>query len=87
MGTYNESEKLSWIRETWYTPPREQVSQTPIHMLTPPPAPTFRSGANTLSDEEPFIAGTSDKFGWSKYSDDDFFNVCSKERTKENPDD
>ncbi|KAI9347096.1 hypothetical protein BD770DRAFT_413648 [Pilaira anomala] len=38
-----------------------------ICLLHPPPDPVFRSGPNTSSDE--------DKFGWTKYKEDDFYNV------------
>ncbi|KAI8972776.1 hypothetical protein BDB01DRAFT_809275 [Pilobolus umbonatus] len=79
-----KNKRLAWMRDTWYTPPREKTSQIPVHMFTPP-HPLFKIPDDETSEEEAADGGLPDKFGWVKYAENDFFNVLSKESSTENP--
>lgn len=80
-----KNKKLAWMRDTWYTPPREKTSQIPVHMFASPPPPLFKEPNDEPSDEETADVGLTDKFGWVKYAENDFFNAFSKESSTENP--
>ncbi|EPB90736.1 hypothetical protein HMPREF1544_02481 [Mucor circinelloides 1006PhL] len=86
LQTHRKNNKtLAWMRDTWYTPPREATSTIPVHMFTPPTPHVFKEVNEDSSDEEPEVIGSADKFGWIQYSNNEYFNIFSKERTTENP--
>ncbi|KAG1151675.1 hypothetical protein G6F37_000119 [Rhizopus arrhizus] len=79
-----KNKKLAWMRDTWYTPPREKTTQIPVHMFIPPSSPSFKEPNDEPSDEETAAVGLPDKIGWVKCAENDFFNVFSKESSTEN---
>lgn len=85
LQTHRKNKKLAWMRDTWYSPPRETTSTIPVHMFTLPTPPVFKEVNEDSSDEEPEVIGSADKFGWIQYSNNEYFNIFSKERTTENP--
>ncbi|KAG1465488.1 hypothetical protein G6F46_003713 [Rhizopus delemar] len=45
------NDKLIWLRCTWYTPPRDQISAVPLLCFgPPPPTPIFTDETNTLAE-------------------------------------
>lgn len=85
LQTHRKNKKLGWMRDAWYSPPRETTSTIPVHMFTLPTPPVFKEVNEDSSDEEPEVIGSADKFGWIQYSNNENFNIFSKERTTENP--
>lgn len=83
------NDKLSWLRCTWYTPPRDQVSTVPLRCFgSPPPTPIFTNETSTSAEQpeqEQVEEGAADKYGWIKLDNGQYYNIYSKETLSRHP--
>ncbi|RCH90299.1 hypothetical protein CU097_006424 [Rhizopus azygosporus] len=75
--------KLSWLRGTWYTPTRGQVSTVPLRCFGPPPStPIFTNETSTSAEQpeqEQVEEGAAGKYGWIKLDNGQYYNIYNKE--------
>ena len=85
----NINDKLSWLRSTWYTPPRGQAPTVPLRCFgPPPPTPIFTNETGTSAEQpeqEQVEEGAVDKYGWIKLDNSQYYNIYSKETVSRHP--
>ncbi|RCI02327.1 hypothetical protein CU098_010027 [Rhizopus stolonifer] len=74
--------KLSWIRDTWYTPPANESSKVSQNFFGLPP-PSILKGI----EPEQINAkdGTPDIYGWVKLNNNTYYDVYLKKYQESHP--